>query len=160
MALKMLVKKEEQAQASAPKKGKKKLVDMTEATLEQQLTYEYLLLHQIYTDLEIKKTVDRMESIRKHLQLIATENFPPDKPVTFECNDGSLTFSPCTETVEFTHPSKVALSLLAMGEEVADACLTVRLTDLRKVLTEEEIKKISKKTYGSRKLSSVEHEGK
>jgi hypothetical protein len=138
--------------------AKPKVIDMTEAPEEVTLTVEYLTLHGIYESFEYKKTLNRMEELRKHLQLIANHQGLAAEPYTFQCNEGSITFGPRANTVKVSKPGKLMKDILEkFGQEALEEVVSFSVTDLRKLFSEKELEKYIENVPGSRSIKKVEH---
>lgn len=127
-------------------------------TEEQALTQEYLVLHQKYEELEVKRLMERMEDIKKHLATRANEMFDEDAVAVFTCEEGQISFSPRASVTEITNVDSLLETVEEKaGHEAVLSVVKVQLTPLKKILSEMELENFSKKVRGSRSLREVTH---
>ena len=128
------------------------LEELTEA---EALTQEYMILWKKLEEIGGKKLLARMEDLRKSLQSIANEE-DPDQPIAFASAKGSLVFSARTKVLEIHDLLDLWEHLsLKFGVVAALSVMKVSITDLRKMLSENEIKKWADEKLGGRILKSV-----
>lgn len=127
-----------------------------ELTETEAMTQEYLHLYKFYEDFEMKKTIARMEVVKKSLQSIANSTMDGKKPAIFKCPDGEVEFSARGEVTDVPNPAELIAFLEdKFGTKAAFSCVKIGITELKKMLTEYEMKKFIEKKDGSRTLTSV-----
>lgn len=123
-------------------------------SVEEALVIEMLDLEKKIRMVEADKMLKRKEEIRK--QLLGTDavkEADPTLPYSFDADEGKIVFSACSNKVEITDmPGLVKKIGLDTFLEIA----SVTVTDLKKVLSENEIAQFSEKKQGSRTLKAVE----
>lgn len=132
-------------------------VESAPMTEVEAMTEEFLALHRLFVLYDMKTVIKRMDDLKKALQTIANETMDAKKPATFTCKDGSLTFSERSKVAEVLNPMALVTALNEkFGPEVAFSVVEIALTPLRKILTEQELKKHLVDVPGFRTLKVVE----
>jgi hypothetical protein len=152
MALKLLIKPQTQAQASAPKIW----VEPHQKTQVELLVHEYLELYRQFEAINGKQVVKRMEEIKKTLQTYANETMDGKKPALLTCEDGELEITERGTATVVKNPYLLVQTLeQKFGSEVAFSVVDIALTPLRKILSEFELKPHLEEKPGARTLKSV-----
>lgn len=92
-----------------------------------------------------------LDEEKKTLQSIA-KNFPPTQEVVFKGTIGEVTYSAGRRETVVTNKESLIKKL---GQKLFNELAQVSLTDLKKYLSEEEIKQFTLVDYGSRSLKTV-----
>jgi antitoxin component HigA of HigAB toxin-antitoxin module len=120
------------------------------------LTAEYIALYRKFLYFEVKDLVKRMDEIRKELQSIANETMDEKKPAIFACVEGEIEFSERGKVADVPAPLELLAHLMEkFGPAVAASVIDVGITQLRKILTEAELKHYLEEKPGGRTLRSV-----
>lgn len=124
--------------------------------LGQQLATEYLKLYRKFESIDGKNLVKKLEELRKAMATIANTTMPADKVALFECDEGMMEFSERGTITEVENPVTLVEHLVAkFGVVVAFSCVKIGITELRKILSEHEMKKFVKQTDGTRMLKGI-----
>jgi hypothetical protein len=131
-------------------------VDPQALTPIEALTQEFCGLYKQYVEHDMKDIVKRMDEIKKELQGVANEQMDAKKVAVFSCKDGTMTFSERGKSYEVHDPMALVTALNdKFGPEVAFSVVAIALTPLRKILSENELKKYLKEEPGARTLKLV-----
>jgi hypothetical protein len=131
-------------------------VDAHALTPVEALTQEFVGLYRRYVEHDMKDIVKRMDEIKKDLQTVANEEMDAKKPATFSCKEGTMTFSERGKAYDVEDPMALVTALNdKFGPEVAFSVVAIALTPLRKILSEQELKKYLKESPGARTLKLV-----
>jgi hypothetical protein len=131
-------------------------VDTEALTPTEALTQEFVGLYRRYVEHDMKDIVKRMDEIKKDLQTVANDEMDAKKPATFSCKDGTMTFSERGKAYDVEDPMALVTALNdKFGPEVAFSVVAIALTPLRKILSEQELKKYLKESPGARTLKLV-----
>src|ERR1017187_8863943 len=126
-----------------------------EVTETEALVNEYIILDQKYTEFEGDKIAKRMTELKKILQSIANDTMAPEELGVVYGTIGELVFSKRIDSIEFPQESKEILIKHLLGEfgpEVLAQVAKLGVTDLRKVLSENEIENFAQHVWGARTL--------
>ena len=124
--------------------------------VDELLVNEYIELHTLYQSIDGKNVAERMEAIKKTLQSIANDNLPPDQVAIFEAQGGEIEFSKRTTACAVTEPAKLLEKLIAQfGVEAVASVVKIGVTDVKKLMSEAELKGFVSYGPGHRTLKSV-----
>lgn len=119
---------------------------------EEMLTDELVTLQIQLDSVDVTAINKRQTELKKELQSIAeVKGFDPMLPVTFKGSLGQVDFSKCSDKTEIELPADLWKELAAkFGMEATFSAVTWNLTQLKKLLSENELAKYTKKGIGSR----------
>jgi hypothetical protein len=125
-------------------------------TKEQELAEEYLSLHARYQDLEVYQLTKRMNEVRQALLAQIPEEMDPTTEVHYHCDSGCVTFAPACETIEVKKKLELMQHLVEkFDSDVLAGVVKFSLTDLKKVLSEAELKQFVESKLGTRHIKAV-----
>lgn len=138
---------------SMPKVGSGQTQAMSEV---EALVHEYITLQQKYDEYEVKALTKRMDELKKQMQSIANAEGEDGKPYKFTAPNGYVLFSERGEVAEVENPLELVKHIQThFGPAAANAIVKIGITELRKILTEAELKNWIKKNPGSRTLKAA-----
>ena len=138
-----------QVQKPAPTKQVKKAVNQTKSA-EQVMADELIQIDNEFKSLGIPEKVKRVKEIKDALQLVA-KDAPTNEPVVFTGDLGVVTLTACANGKEVVNVKDLLNYIREkVGEDAAEAVITVKLSDLAKVLSETEIAGFTQEVAGSR----------
>lgn len=158
MSIKMVSKQkksEKAAQAQAQDEGVQSIAQAKVKVKGQNesLVDELIDLHSRLTDSGAFEMMKRMDELKKSLQAVIVDlGADQDMPYTFHTDEGEITFSACTNSIEVVDREAMVTKL---GLDTFKAIAKVGVTDLKKYLSPAEIESFSKPVKGSRSLKVV-----
>ena len=131
-------------------------IEPEELTSTEALTLEFCGLYRRYVEYDMKDVVKRMDEIKKDLQAVANDTMDAKKPAIFTSAGGTMTFSERGKSYDVLDPMALVQALNdKFGPEVAFSVVAIALTPLRKILSEQELKKYLTESPGARTLKLV-----
>jgi len=125
-------------------------------TKEAELVDALVPLWERYEAFEMKETTKQIEIVKKQLQLIANEDYENKEPALLKGELGEILFSPRTEPVEVVDSNALFTYLVSkFGTEAAFSTVKFGITELRLLLSEQELNQYTKKVPGSRTMKEV-----
>jgi hypothetical protein len=126
---------------SIPEEPKTETLPQIKAlSVTESLVQEYLVLYKKAEELELNKITARMNDIRKQLQSIAQEDYPPQEAVGFSSPEGYMIFGPQPNGIEITdHQGLIKKIMDTFGFEALKSVINFKITELRKILGEGEL---------------------
>ena len=117
----------------------------------QEKVVELVSLQAENIEFSMEKTLKRIADLKKELQVIANAEGNPNEPYTFTSDLGKVVFTKAANTTDVNS----AVALLdhlyeKFGDEAVEQCVTVKITDLKKFLSENELKPFVTEGKGSR----------
>lgn len=135
--------------ASEIKKSKHK-PKLAEHTEEELMADELIQLDNKLRELEVPQIQAKIKTIKDALQLVA-KDFPPEQPVSFTGENGTVTLTPCAQGSVVSNPYDLFQMLVSkFGKDVATSVITFNKTALAKVLSGGEIAQYSTDAPGAR----------
>ena len=117
---------------------------------------EYIQLHQKWEQLEGKKLLDRMNKLKSDLQLIANQSIDKDQVAVFSSALGEIEFSKRSTVKEISDTQLLVSALVEkLGSAAAFSCVKIGMSELKRLLSENEMKHYVQETPGSRTLKEV-----
>jgi hypothetical protein len=128
-------------------------VAMTE---DEVLSTELIGLYEKMEKADVKNSQARMEVLKKKLQLIANDQTADDVVAVFSCEAGEVEFSKRSVTKVFKNPETLLSDLVdKFGMEAVQNVVKIGVTELSKLLSQNEMAKYYSEERGSRSLKAV-----
>ena len=125
-------------------------------THSQTLAEELILLQRKLLAAEVPEITKRMDTIKKELQSIAAAAISPYDVWVIDCDTGKVQLSACKHMTAIADKDGVLKYIEdKVGKDALASVIQINLTDLKKVLSENEIAKFVTDTPGSRTTTIV-----
>lgn len=117
----------------------------------QGVAKELVDLQKLYNERDMDYVIKTIASKKKVLQEFANQNYKPEDSVAWVVENGMVSFSVRANSTKVTKPLDLLEKIQTQfGDEALLSCITIKITDLKKYLSEKELEAFTEKESGSR----------